>query len=500
MLFLGFSAGLPLALIFGTLSVWLNEAGIEKATVTFFSWAALGYSFKFIWAPLVDKLPLPWLRRLLGRRRSWLLFSQLGIIAAICFMSFVNPASGDELRLTMIALGAVTLGFASATQDIVIDAYRIETGSVTLQPVMSSMYSGGYRLGMIVAGAGALYLASFWGSTPEDYHYYAWRNTYLVMALCGLVGVVTTLVISEPVTALASGDYSNTDYSRFFVLFLCSVSIFVLAFVKSASMVIDIKLLLSSSIVNGTLSSVVAEATRLLLASVCAIAAAWLLLKAGVANKQMVKEAYIAPVKDFFSRYSFKVVLLLLLLIGFYRVSDIVMGVVANLFYQDMGYSKEEIANASKAFGLVMIIVGGFIGGVLALRIGVMRLLFLGALLAAATNILFMLLAETGYNIWMLYTVIAADNLSSGLALSAFIAFLSGLTSVSFTAMQYAIFSSLMTLMPKIIGGYSGTIVQTVGYSNFFLITALMGLPVLILVWLAGHHLSLNAHISENSD
>ncbi|WIO73679.1 MFS transporter [Porticoccaceae bacterium LTM1] len=497
MLFLGFSAGLPLALIFGTLSLWLNEAGVDKSTVTFFSWAALGYSFKFIWAPLVDKLPLPFVTRALGRRRGWLLFAQLGIISAICIMANINPGTGEEIHLTMIAMGAVMLGFSSATQDIVIDAYRIETGTVKLQPMMSSMYMAGYRVGMIVAGAGALYLASYWGSTADAYQYNAWRNTYLTMAACALVGVVTTLVIREPDKIVTESHYTNQDYLRFFALFLFAAIAFVLFFLKTSSISQEATSTLSAWFANDVLASVVVEGIRLICAGTVALVITWLLLKAGAANKEMVKEAYIAPITDFFNRYSLKTAVILLLLIGFYRISDIVMGVIANIFYQDMGYSKVEIANASKAFGFLMIIVGGFLGGVLALRIGVMRLLFVGALLASATNVLFMLLAEAGYSPWMLYFVIAADNLSGGIALSAFIAFLSGLTSVSFTAMQYAIFSSLMTLLPKILGGYSGAISTVVGYSNFFMITALLGLPVLLLVWLASRHLSIDGRIKE---
>ena len=169
-----------------------------------------------------------------------------------------------------------------------------------------------------------------------------------------------------------------------------------------------------------------------------------------------MKRAYVAPVVDFFNRYNIKSVLILLALIGFYRISDIVMGVIANIFYQDIGYSKIEIADASKVFGILMTILGGLLAGVLALRLGVMRLLFIGALLSAVTNVLFIVLAEIGYSPWMLYAVIAADNLSAGLALAAFIAFLSGLTSISFTAVQYAIFSSFMTLLPKVIGGLFG--------------------------------------------
>ena len=195
MLFLGFSAGLPLLLIFSTLSIWLSEAGVERSAVTYFSWAALGYSFKFVWAPLVDKLPIPMLQHRLGKRRSWLLLSQLMVISAMLWMAMNDPASTNGLQY--MALAAVFLGFSSATQDIVIDAYRIEAVEETLQALMSASYVAGYRIGMVVAGAGALYLAAGLGTTKEAYVYSSWQITYAAMAATMLVGVITTLLIEE---------------------------------------------------------------------------------------------------------------------------------------------------------------------------------------------------------------------------------------------------------------------------------------------------------------
>jgi PAT family beta-lactamase induction signal transducer AmpG len=177
-----------------------------------------------------------------------------------------------------------------------------------------------------------------------------------------------------------------------------------------------------------------------------------------------------------------------------------VLGVIANVFYQDLGFAKVEIATIVKTFGLLMTLAGGFLGGVLAVRYGVIRILFLGALLSAATNLLFMLLAYLGHDTRMLCLVIAADNLSAGIASAAFVAFLSSLTSVSFTAVQYAIFSSLMTLLPKLLGGYSGSMVEALGYPGFFLLTTLLGLPVLLLVWCAGRYLNVktDSHATKN--
>ncbi len=496
MLFLGFSAGLPVLLIFGTLSLWLNEAGVDKSTVTFFSWAALGYSFKFVWAPLVDRLPLPFMTRTLGRRRAWLLLSQLSVMIAIGCIASIEPRGGTPL--SVIALGAILLGFASATQDIVIDAYRIESGSVRLQPMMSSMYMAGYRLGMLVAGAGALYLVSYFGSDTEHYNYKAWRDTYYAMSLFAWVGIITTLVIREPEQKDYSDNYTGIDYLRFLVLFVLAVLAFVWVFRVTSHSATHYVGDIADFFGNHYLAVILVEASKMLVGFLVAAMVAYTLLKLGVANKALVKRAYVLPITDFFSRYKLRTALLLLALVGFYRISDIILGVIANLFYQDIGYSKIEIANISKTFGLLMTIIGGFAGGVLALRIGVMRLLFVGALLAAGTNLLFMLLAQVGHSSWLLYVVIAADNLAAGLALSAFIAFLSSMTSISFTAVQYAIFSSLMTLLPKIIGGYSGAIVDAMGYSNFFLMTTLMGVPVLLLVWFVGKYVYTDESLEQN--
>ncbi len=486
MLFLGFSAGLPLALIFGTLSLWLREAGVSKSAVTFFSWAALGYSFKFIWAPLIDLIPVPWLSRLVGRRRSWLLVSQISIITAICWMAFTDPASSDA-SLTFMALAAVMLGFSSATQDIVIDAYRIESADKEMQAMLASMYIAGYRIGMLVAGAGALYVASSLGSTNELYVYEAWSMTYLAMAAAMGVGVITTFVISEPtVQSRAAGlEYTATQYTKIFLLFLVISTSFAFTFFYLGGFISGLKESAAEHfLISGKVISFSLEFVRFSFALSAAAIAALLLITLGLVEKEIVSDSYVIPVKDFFIRYGLKSALLLLLLIGCYRISDIVLGVISNVFYADMGFSKNEIGAISKTFGLGMTLAGGFVGGFLTVRFGVYPILFLGGLLSAATNLLFMLLAGSEPSLDMLTVVIAADNLSGGIATTAFIAFLSSLTNISFTATQYAIFSSLMTLFPKLLGGYSGTIVSGVGYSQFFLFTAILGVPVLVLVWL----------------
>ena len=691
MLFLGFSAGIPILLIFSSLSLWLGEAGIDKSAVTFFSWAALGYSFKFVWAPLIDELPVPVLTKILGRRRAWLLIAQVLIICAICIMAFSNPALGQSY-LYQMAVGAVLLGFSAATQDIVIDAYRIELAETQMQTVLASTYNAGYRIGMIVAGAGALFLAASLGTAKGNYIYSAWKMTYLAMAAVMVVGIITTLVIREPQVNRIYKDYKRTDYYRLVAVFFVAVISFVLSYIFSGNLTEAIK---SQFEISDSILLFCFEALRFIGSAAVAVLIGTLLVKMGAVNKQMAFETWVNPIADFFKRYGVKLALVLLLLIGFYRISDIIAGVISNVFYQDLNFTKEQIAEAVKVYGVIFSLVGGFLGGLLAQRMNIMKLMFVGAILASSTNLIFIGLVKSGqplndvvinvgeqsfkaqadetgawaikvpveqlqanerltatasfqndtsqpvsvtlpyisqpgastallllpitadnvidqresegsivvrgqylatlaenqsiklsldgqsfdakldkegvfsaaipaqllldsnskklnailmqneraqqhtalnyqvdpaaaksvtldfdlqpinlnkavdgqlevkgkvikeYSSNWLYFAIIVDNLASGLAGAAFIAFLSSLTSVSFTAVQYAIFSSLMTLTPKILGGYSGTIVSNIGYPNFFLLTTLIGIPILILVvWVAK---LLREHAAEQS-
>ena len=691
MLFLGFSAGIPILLIFSSLSLWLGEAGIDKSAVTFFSWAALGYSFKFVWAPLVDELPVPVLTKLLGRRRAWLLIAQLLIICAISIMAFSDPSLGQSY-LYQMAAGAVLLGFSAATQDIVIDAYRIELAETQMQTVLASTYNAGYRIGMIVAGAGALFLAAYLGTAKGNYIYEAWKWTYLAMAAVMLVGIATTLCIREPQVDRVRKEYKRVDYYRLVAVFFVSVVSFVLSYIYSGKLT---EMLIQLWSIKDSFALFCFEALRFIGSGAVAFMVGSSLVKMGAVNKQMAYETWVNPVADFFKRYGVKLALVLLLLIGFYRISDIIAGVISNVFYQDLNFTKEQIAEAVKVYGVIFSLVGGFLGGLLAQRMNIMKLMFVGAILASSTNLIFIGLVKSGqplndvvinvgeqsfkaqadetgawaikvpveqlqanerltatasfqndtsqpvsvtlpyisqtgastallllpitadnvidqresegsivvrgqylatlaenqsiklsldgqsfdakldkegvfsaaipaqllldsnskklnailmqneraqqhtalnyqvdpaaaksvtldfdlqpinlnkavdgqlevkgkvikeYSSNWLYFAIIVDNLASGLAGAAFIAFLSSLTSLSFTAVQYAIFSSLMTLTPKILGGYSGTIVSNIGYPNFFLLTTLIGIPILILVvWVAK---LLREHAAEQS-
>ncbi|AOA58970.1 AmpG family muropeptide MFS transporter [Acinetobacter larvae] len=709
MLFLGFSSGLPIFLIFGTLSFWLKEAGVELSTITMFSWASLAYAFKFIWAPLIDKLPIPYLTAKMGRRRSWLLLSQLLVISAICLMSSIDPSPnlfsfGTVPNVVFMALSAVFLGFSSATQDIIVDAYRIELSQdPNLQTVLASTYNAGYRIATIITQLGGLLLAASLGTAAGNYIYSAWQTTYLAIAALMCIGVATTLLISEPKVVRKDDRYSSGDYLQLFALFIGSTVVFIAAFYM-------IGILNSYLMVTDPILKFVLQVLRFVGAIATTAAAVWVFIETGIINQKIVFDTWVNPLLDFFKRYGVKVALAILLLIGFYRISDVVAGVMANLFYLDLNFDKEEIAWFNKFVAVIFVIIGGFIGGILAQKYNIMKMMLVGAIVACTTNLIFVGLVKSGaqmnavelqlgsrtfqvmpnevgswnidipqssfaaadvlkirsrpegfsqalsldvkmpryqgeqkpelllyaiggddklyqnqllkdvsirgrvvnlpaeavldkveiqlpkkapilaktdhanvaqlenngtaaqlperkqalqninYNmvvpgptlaeldqlvvvahytiadqayqlktqhpvhqlngdqpkqriallgfqaidtqqadtvklsgkvivpyskVWLVLGIVF-DNMASGLAGAVFIAFLSSLTSISFTAMQYAIFSSLMLLFPKAISGYSGTIVSNLGYSGFFTMTALMGVPIIFLVlWVA---------------
>ena len=485
LLMLGFSAGLPLLLIFSSLSLWLMEAGVERRAVTFFSWAALGYSFKFVWAPLVDRLPLPWLTARLGRRRAYMLLAQVGVACAIVGMAMTDPAQGPQALVAM-ALFAVMLGFMSATQDIVIDAYRIEIARPEQQGLLSAAYIAGYRVGMIVAGAGVLFLAAHWGTSRDNYQFEAWQSAYLIMAAVMGIGMLTTLLTPEPESSRQQAQLAPAgQHLRLLGVFLFSVAGFVGVFWGLGA------LGWQSERGAGALLNLLLEASRMALALGSAFALGAVLIRLGLADREQARITWVEPLLDFFRRYGWHTAALLLALVGLYRISDIVLGVISNIFYQDMGFTKPEIATAVKTYGLAITIFGGFLGGILAYRIGVMRALLWGAILSALTNLAFIALAYAGRDLTLLYLVVSLDNLAAGFASAAFVAFLSSLTNIQFTAVQYAIFSSLMTLLPKTLGGYSGAMVDGMGYPGFFMLTALLGVPVIALVLLAKQRLQI---------
>jgi PAT family beta-lactamase induction signal transducer AmpG len=406
MLLLGFAAGLPLLLVLGTLSFRLREAGIDRSTIGYLSWVGLAYGFKWVWAPLVDRMPIPFLTHRLGRRRSWLLLAQTWVVLGLVGMALSDPSQ----TLGPVVWCALLVAVGSATQDIALDAFRIESADPTQQAALAASYQTGYRLAMIWAGAGVLWVAAWvQGENATGYLHAAWQTAYLVMAVSMSVGMITVLMSREPSPAE---------------------------------------------------------------------------LPPARNAKEWLKGALIDPFADFIKRYKWQAALILSL-IAVYRISDVVMGIMANPFYVDMGYTKAEVATVTKVYGVLMTLLGAFVGGVMALRWGVMCILMLGALLSALSNVLFAWLAGHGHDVRALIAVVSADNLASGIASAAFIAYLSSLTNIKYSATQYALLSSMMLLLPKFIAGFSGEFVNAHGYADFFNATALMGMPVLILVALA---------------
>ncbi len=401
MLFLGFSAGLPFLLVFSTLSAWLFDYEVSRTSIGMFAWVGLLYSVKFCWAPVVDRLPLPVLTRALGRRRSWMLAAQLGIAAGLAGMATIEPGGA----LTAVALLSVAVAFCSATQDIAIDAYRIEALEADNQGAMAATYQLGYRIAMLVSGAGAMYLAEF----------ISWDVAYGVMSACMIVGVVTVLIISEP-----EGDAGLAE---------------------------------SPGPGGGVFDRI----------------AVWF------------RDAVIGPFAEFFRRNG-AWALLVLAFIGMSRVSDLLFGNIAPAFYRELGYSLIEIANISSLFGTAVTIAGALFGGLIVSRFGPFRPLLPATVLVAVTNLAFAALAAHGVaDILWLAGVISADNFAVGFAGTVFIAYFSSLTSVAYTATQYALFTSLMLLPGKILSGFWGIIVDATDYVTFFLFASAMGLPAIIL-------------------
>lgn len=413
MLFFGFSAGLPLLLVFSTLSAWLRDAGVDRSTIGYFSWVGILFSIKVFWAPVVDSKKIPWLGRRLGQRRSWMLLAQLGIVVGLVMMAITEPTE----HLAWIAKWALLVAFFSATQDICIDAYRIEAADTELQGNMAASYIFGYRLALLVAGAGAFYIAD-WAD---------WEMAYLSMAALMGVGLICTLVVSEPLAKITPmANQLEHDLTHW----------------------------------GNRISAI-----------------PWLLPRHRI---DWFFAAIVAPFVEFFRRNSWYG-LVILLFISVFRISDITMGVMANPFYLDMGFEKSEIASVAKIFGFFMTILGSIVGGILVTRFGLLKPLILGAVMVAVTNLLFAWMAMQPKDVTLLALVISADNLSGGISNVVFIAYLSSMTNQHYTATQYALFSSLMTLPGKFFGGFSGVVVDAVGYEWFFVYAAGLGMPAVLL-------------------
>jgi MFS transporter, PAT family, beta-lactamase induction signal transducer AmpG len=431
MLFLGFSSGLPFPLVLTTLSARLRQAGIDRTTIGYFSLVGLAYSLKFFWSPIVDRLRLPLLGNL-GRRRSWMLFAQIGIVIGLGALALHDPSDNANT----IAWLAVFTAFCSSTQDIAVDAWRIESADDEWQGSMAAAYQIGYQVALIAGGAGALFAASGYG----------WSTAYLVMACAAGIGIVTTFLIAEPEATI---DRATLAHEARVVRFLDRAQHWPAALKH---------------------------------------AIAWLI------------GAVACPVIDFFARNGWRIALPILALILTYRLNYMTMGVAAIPFYLDVGYSLDQIALISKGYGIVLTLCGALLSGWLVKRYGIPIALLLGCLLLTAANLFYAITADqlsaflvahaadpksAGPDIAWLAGIVSLDNVANGIAGTAFIAYMSSLTNTAYTATQYALFGTLWSLPAKSLASQWGKIVDTFGYAPFFVYTAAIGLPsLLLIIWL----------------
>ncbi|HYH21510.1 MAG TPA: AmpG family muropeptide MFS transporter [Azospirillum sp.] len=415
-LFLGFSEGLPLALTGATLSVWLREGGVSKTAIGLFALVTMPYALKFLWAPFIDRLRLPGITRLFGRRRGWALVTQAALACALIGLGSTDPVAD----LWWTALLAVIVSFCSASQDIVIDAFRVETLSEEQQGAGAAMLVLGYRFGMLASGAGALYLAEFFG----------WQTAYYAMAGLVSVGMLTILMNPEPAAA-TSREAEKRE--------------------RHVAEWLDARPHLSG------------RRAELL---------AWLY------------GAVVAPFAQFMTRNAWAAILAF---IACYKLGDVLAGTMASPFYVDLGFEKTEIANVTKVFGLWATIVGGLVGGVVVNRFGVLKALLLGGVMQMVSNLGFVMLAWAGHSVPALAVTVAVENVCGGIATASFVAYLSSLCNVAYTATQYALLSSFYKLGGDLLGAPSGWLADHMDWASFFLVSMAGALPgLLILAWLIG--------------
>lgn len=390
-------------LVAGTLSTWLREAEVSRAAIGLFAFVFAPYTFKFAWAPLIDKLRLPVLHALLGRRRSWILVAQIGLIGSIFALGQTDPATD----LATVALAAVLVAFFSASQDVAIDAYRVESLPIERLGAGAGVVVLGYRVGMFVATWGALRLADVSG----------WSAAYTAMAGCVLIGVLGVVFAKEPPPPPSSKLPPKPGFRAWF------------------------------------------------------------------------QDAVVAPFTDFLERYGIKVALAILALISVFKASDVLLTLMANPFYIDVGFTKAQIADVTKLFGVWMTIAGGLIGGVVVFRFGLLQSMFIAAVLMAGSNGMFAFLAVTGPAMPAFIATIAIENLSSGIGTAVLVAFLSALCNVEYTAVQYALLTSFMQMFGKFfIVPLSGFYADATGWFWFFVTSTTFAIPALMLLfWLVRH-------------
>jgi PAT family beta-lactamase induction signal transducer AmpG len=456
-LLLGFAGGLPLLLVLRTLSAWLAEDGIDTTTIGLFGFVMAPYTLKFLWAPLMDRLPLPGLTAAFGRRRSWLLLTQAGLIAAIFGLGQTDP--GQDLFLT--ALMALLVAFCSASQDIVIDAYRIEILAESQLGAGSANYVTGYRIGMWVASAGALYLADIAG----------WSAAYAAMALLMLVGVATVLLNPEPAAPAPDSALATST-------------------AVGGRRQLGLLLLLAAAlgVFTGTLLGA-GFGSRAGWVGGVAVAALLAILSVTFGHSPAFRQAVVEPFRDFLVRNGLGVALVILAFISLFKASDVLLTLMANPFYLEIGFSKSQIAWVSGTFGFIVTFLGSYLAGTLIYRIGILSGLWIGGVLMMASNLMFALLAWTGASYPLFHAVILIENVSGGMGTTAFVAYLASLCNRRYTAVQYALLTSFMQMFGKfVVVPGSGFLVAALGWINFFVLSTLAGLPALALLWWLGRH------------
>jgi len=463
MLALGFSAGLPYYLIFDTLSAWLRSSGLSLEVIGFFSLVTLVTSFKFLWAPLVDRVQIPMLTQWLGHRRSWMLVCQGLVVLGLWMISGTDPSRS----LAMIAVFAVLVGLSSATQDIAIDAWRIEAADVSRQGALAAAYSWGYRVAIIVAGAVPLLLAAAYG----------WNFAYAVMAAMMIIGVAGVLMAPREAQHVVHTIHADDlRPSPLLEILEWAGRLIVIAI---GALLLGSGLAANAGIFANVLNSLgAARAGEALLAAwksdarflfhflavimgfAVIVIAALPLPRVRTRPGVYLSASLVDPLRDFFSRHR-SAAGVILALICVYRIPDFLLNIM-NPFYLDLGFSLVEIAEVRKIFGVLMTMLGVFAGGLAVARYGYLRAMMIGAFAGPVSNLLFIWLPTQGHSLFALFTAIGLDNVAGGFAGTCLIAYMSSLTGTGFTATQYALFSSLYAIPGRLIASQSGRIVESV--------------------------------------
>ena len=475
MLALGMSAGLPIMLVYQVLSIWMREADVSRSTIGFFVWVGFAYSLKFLWAPLVDRVRIPGFSRWLGNRRGWTLFAILGTALAMWAMSTQDP--GQDLAA--VAVCAVLIAFASATLDICVDAWRVDNASNHEQAMVSAIYQLGYRFGMIAAVTGGLFIADIGG----------FQMTYLLLGVLALIGGSTTLWAPD----VRAGEGGRVNPLLAIVLGLATL------FGIAAVLWLGLQPGGWLRVVIGWLGAGVGALPPrvgvgifgLILASPFILA---LYFTSAPGRRQLQRGTiYSVPIIGDFADLVRRTGLMALVVLGIvvtYRISDTTMGVMTGPLYIDLGYDKSTIGTVKGIFGISVMILGAFLGGLFATLYGMGRSMVIGAVLTILTNLAFAWLATVEVpRAAYLFVTIGADNIAAGFAGGVFIAFMSILTNKAMSATQYALYSSLFAFFGKSLAGFSGVLADRVGYEEFFILTGLFGIPALILsvwTWLNG--------------